>query len=669
MTGLIGGRAGRREAGRVDAVTWRWLALFLRLRPYALLAALGLFFFGRLVLHPAFTLYSPGSDLIAEHIPAKSFLVRSWRETGQLPLWWPDPFGGSPFVHDIQVAAFYPPHWILLCLPPGSVGPALSWLVAAHVILAGWCMYAYAHRRGLGRAGAMTAAIGYMFAGKWLFHLLDAGHYILIGIAWLPLFLLLLESAIRRGSVLRAAAAGAAFALIILCTHPQWTFYAALFAAAWALGAALESAGWLDGGGPRSGRRTAAALGRWLGLGLIAAVAAGALSAVQLLPTFEAASQSGRGPGVPPDDLGQEFNLAAYQLVGPSPVVGHRWEQRAGLGVLWLTAAALAPVLRRGRVRWQAGVLLAVWGVALGGGVLLQQGRWPGFGAFKIHSRVLILAAFPTAVLAGATTDALFEKGAWRRQTRILCSVLIVICTAAGLAALTAGGGMAVWEDAPLRYPWYAAALVVLVPAALLLLAVRLWRGSAAARPAAVALWVGLLLADLWAMAWPLVDVRDADGVYRPSACVRMILDRREADPSTVRWRVLDCCTDGSAGRSAPGRRMSARPAQRPGNGGRLQPPGRAPLPRLSAIRQRRPGADAAVGGGVRPSCFDAHAGVQQAAHRPARRALPASAARRGRPAGRPHVCRRTGLDSPRRGRRRTGLQLHARRRPTIASL
>ena len=148
------------------------------------------------------------------------------------------------------------------------MGPALSWLVVAHVVLAGWCMVAYARRQDLGRAGAMTAAIGYMFAGKWMFHLLDAGHYILIGLAWLPLFLLLLESAIRRGSLVRATAAGAVFALVILSTHPQWTFYAALFAAAWTLGTALESAG----------RSTPAALGRWLGVGLWAAVVAGALS-------------------------------------------------------------------------------------------------------------------------------------------------------------------------------------------------------------------------------------------------------------------------------------------------------------------------------------------------------------------------------------------------------
>ena len=519
--------------------------MLLRLRPYLLLTLFALVFFGRLVLHPTATLYSPGSDLIAEHIPAKTFLVRSWRDTGELPLWCPDQFGGAPFVHDIQVALFYPPHWILLLLPPEGVGPALSWLVVAHVLLAGWCMYAYARRQDLGRAGAMTAAIGYMFAGKWLFHLLDAGHYILIGLAWLPLFLLVLESAIRRGSLVRATAAGAVFAPIVLSTQPQWTFYAALFAAAWTLGTALESAG----------RSTPAALGRWLGVGLWAAVVAGALSAVQLLPTLEAASQSSRGAGVPPDGLAAEFALTIHQLVGPSPLVGHRWEERAGLGVVWLTAAVLAPVLRGGRVRYRTAVWLGLWALALGGGALFQQWHWPGFATFKLHARILVLAAFPMALLAGVTTDALFEGATvWTRGKRTLIIAITVICMAAGVATLAAEGRLGVWEaDARPRFPLYPAALFVLIPAAFLLLASRLRAKAPAASPAAMTAWLAVLLLDLWAMSWPLVDIRDASDLYRPSACVGAIIERREADPPTRRWRVLDTCVNGEVGHSALG--------------------------------------------------------------------------------------------------------------------
>jgi hypothetical protein len=121
----------------------------------------------------------------------------------------------------------------------------LSWLIAFHVLVAGLLMYAYARWSGLGRAGAIVAAVGYMFAGKWLLHLLGAGHYITIGLAWLPLAVLCLEHAVRRGSVLSATWAGLVFGLMALGTQPQWTFYSGLFLGAWTLGIALEQPGGL----------------------------------------------------------------------------------------------------------------------------------------------------------------------------------------------------------------------------------------------------------------------------------------------------------------------------------------------------------------------------------------------------------------------------------------
>ena len=100
--------------------------------------------------------------------------------------------------------------------------------------------------------------------------------------------------------------------------------------------------------------------------------------------------------------------------------MGHRWEERAGLGVVWLTAAVLAPVLRGGRVRYRTAVWLGLWALALGGGALLQQWHWPGFATFKLHARILVLAAFPMALLAGVTTDALFERAtAWTRGSAL----------------------------------------------------------------------------------------------------------------------------------------------------------------------------------------------------------------------------------------------------------
>src|SRR5437660_8524813 len=127
-----------------------WCSVLHRIQPYTLLALLGLLFFGNLVLHPTQVLYSDHSDLLAMHVPMKRFLVRSWQATGELPLWNPYSFGGMPFIHDVQVAAFYPLHLPLYLLPEELVGAGMSWLVVFHVILAGCLMFAYARYRGLG---------------------------------------------------------------------------------------------------------------------------------------------------------------------------------------------------------------------------------------------------------------------------------------------------------------------------------------------------------------------------------------------------------------------------------------------------------------------------------------------------------------------------------------
>src|SRR4051794_22335240 len=93
-----------------------------RFRPYIGLSFLALVAFWPLVLHPTETLYSNQSDLLAQHIPAKYFLVRSLRETGELPLWNPEQYCGSPFVHDIQVGLFYPLHLPLYFVSEPAVG-------------------------------------------------------------------------------------------------------------------------------------------------------------------------------------------------------------------------------------------------------------------------------------------------------------------------------------------------------------------------------------------------------------------------------------------------------------------------------------------------------------------------------------------------------------------
>jgi hypothetical protein len=524
---------------------------------------LGLLFFGDLVLHPTQVLYSDHSDLLAMHLPLKRFLVRSWQQTGEMPLWCPYSFGGMPFIHDVQVAAFYPLHLPLYLMPEERIGAALSWLVVLHVLIAGWCMLAYARYQGLGPIAALVATIGYMFAGKWLLHVLAGGHYIMIPLAWLPLVSLWLEQAIRRRSLLCATWAGGIFALIILGTHPQMTLYAGLFIALWSLGCVTArerdrvEVQEIGTAVPAHTRLFSHAILYWLGLGMWTAFVAATLSAVQLLPALEAASESSRDVGVAPKDILAVAGPSLLGLVGPGWTPS--WEDRGGFGVLWIAAAIMGGMHGRGPVRFQIRVCWLLLFFSLGGAAFLQ---WlPGFRLFQIPVRMLMLLALPVALLAGRATQALLSApetrpGLCPQFRQLVFKVLVASLFLAGCAALgnyldwrqqspepfgtahSGGEGRTVlgWlAQLDQRAKVYWSVLLITVPLTRWLLAPCCSLG----RRAWAAAWIGVLVADSWAMAWPHVAVASDADLYTPSACVRDLVERREQSPNE-RWRVLD---------------------------------------------------------------------------------------------------------------------------------
>lgn len=499
-----------------------------RLRALGLLTALGLLFFAPLVRHPAETLYSDCSDFLTLHLPSKRFLVRSFQETGELSLWCPYNLGGVPFIHDPQVSAFYPPHLPLYLLAEEMIGPAMSWLVVFHVIAAGWCAYAYARWQGLGDLGSFVAAAGYMLAGKWLLHLLAGGHANMAPLAWLPLVLLGLERAIRRRSLVDASWAGAVFSLFILGAYPYVTLYAGLFVAIWTFGTALEAGGRLRGltppaqilgaRNPDPGARLGPAVARWLLLGAWAMLVAGGLGAVQLLPGLEAAGEASRSAGVA---VTGQFVLDGLRslvgLVGPALTdEPNSWENRAGLGLLWLALVLLAAKQGDGRTRYQVGVCVLLLAYVLGGAVLVQG--LPGFRLFRLPSRMFLVAALPASLLAGRAIEALVGRGPDAARLRehfrpLLLKLTIVVLVLAGVFAVAVRSRHA---DIHLRFHPYWLSLLVTVPAALWLLR----RGPSRA---ATSLWALVLLIDLGCLSWGLVQVRPVEELYTPSACVRYV--------------------------------------------------------------------------------------------------------------------------------------------------
>jgi hypothetical protein len=446
-------------------------------RPYATLLVLALIAFWPLVLHPTETLYSNHSDLLAQHIPAKYFLVRSLRETGELPLWNPEQYAGSPFVHDIQVGLFYPPNLPLYFISEPAIGPFVSWLVFVHVLLAGWFMYAYSRHAGLGELAAFVAGVGYMLSPRWMLQLFEAGHTITQGICWLPLILLCVERAIIRKRWSWAVGGGVAYALLILGTHPQWTLYASVVIGLWPLRlssrermqkarSATEAALQADFGEPGAAEPEASAkatvilgwsaspsltlqappneptsrrilLVRWLVAEAIVVIIGLALCAVQLLPTMEAAGETSRAKG-----MGQSWSLdgakaAATTLIGPIPdrqIEPIHWETRGCIGFTWAVMAIVGVRLGGRRAFVPTLIALGMLAYALGGSYFID--RLPGFNNFRMPTRMLLTLAFPMAFLAALGVQSLGNEranSAIRLATAFWAVVLVSFATIAYL--------------------------------------------------------------------------------------------------------------------------------------------------------------------------------------------------------------------------------------------
>ncbi len=478
------------------------------LRILYVLLTLNLTLFQNLVRNPQGVLYSNHSDFLAEHVPARRFLVRSFQNTGELPLWCPHLFAGSPFVHDIQAALFYPPHLALLLVPEEDVGTMLSWFVFLHVLLAGWLMYAYACHRGLHTLAALTAAVGFMFGGRWLMHLLDAGHYILIGLAWLPLVLLAWERVIEGKGWLWGLVAGSAYALLTLSTQPQWTFYSGIFAGLWTLGAAREHK----------------QLGRWAGCGVLIVGMTVGLAAIQLLPTLEAAGQSSRASGVGAEGILAGGLRVLLFLVGPplsDEPFNLQWEDRGGLALLWLIAAGWAVILHRGRSRYEAGVTVGLFLFAMGGALLFQP--LPGFNLFRQPARMAVIATLPIAWLVASTVDTLLDPAGLSAAEKKACRRWFVLAVL-GTVILSGGFALRSWlEGRELLAPIYYCIVVPLLIAGWIALSFR------------ARLWLVLLPLDLAMMDALLVRACEREFAEHTPASVDFLAEKRGE-----RGRVLD---------------------------------------------------------------------------------------------------------------------------------
>jgi len=502
----------------------------MRLAPLLLGAAWLALLFARLL--------SPGRalanrDILLFHLPLR-VCFRNLVAGGLLPLWNPWLNGGQPILSNPSYAAFYPPTWLVLPLPPAYALSVLAMLHAAIAFAGAWRL---ARQLGAGRGAAALAAVGYTGSGA-LLSLLEA-YTLFCSMAWLPWVLALGDDALRRpaGGAWRRPAllGGLALAMQLLNGEPSTVVISGLALLAFAAGGLVETAPPLPGRGHRARPPRAAAAWRVLVPPLVAAV----LAAVQLLPTADRLAGTVRSEGLaaaeatlwssPPERLvetafprffgdpsrqgeGLFFGRGLHDLDYPYVVSIY-----PGLLVTLLGAAALSlwPVPRR-----------AAWVLCLAAGCFLALGRHnplyeplrrllPPLAAMRYPERFILLAIAPLTFAAALGWQRLLdERRAGREQAADLPLALglVILVTAGALTGLVylAPGTTAAWlsEHAPLPVTAHALArdlaflrregwaAIATAAAAAALLALCRWRRPRAGLLSALA--VALLAADLW---------------------------------------------------------------------------------------------------------------------------------------------------------------------------
>lgn len=364
-------------------------------------------------------------DAYTYFYPNESYSAAALR-AGALPLWNPYLFTGVPFLANPQTGVFYPANLLfLLC----SVPRAFAYSIVLHVYLAAVFAYAFAAvGLRLRPAAALVVAIVFAFSG---FIGALAGHINqLQASTWLPLILLFAALVYRRVSTRMALCGSLAIAVQFLAGHMQ-EFYLSM------VGSLLFVA-WLfvrrEGGFGRSVTL------RRLALFALMAVLAVALTAIQLLPTYELTRESIRAGGLTYQDA-TSFSLPPWLLLrGLLPAYGDpqpysEWIGYVGVVSLVLAAFAIVRPARHRHTPFFAAVALLALLLALGQFNPLSPALYhylPGLNLFRVPARWLLLYSFSMAALAGiGVQSALANRPvgwhqAWHALVTPACIVLVI---------------------------------------------------------------------------------------------------------------------------------------------------------------------------------------------------------------------------------------------------
>jgi len=380
------------------------------------------------------------SDVLISHWPNAFFFRQSLIVQGQIPLWNPLILSGAPFAADPLSGMWYPPNWLALVLPTSLVFNLLYWL---HLAWAGWGTWRFVRAEGGGWAGGVVAALAFSGTPKLMAHI-GVGHLSLVcAVSWTPWVLLLARRAIdevlnkSRGWIKWTGLTGAGIGLVTLA-DPRWTLPTGLLLLAYGLRHV-----WLyrDQGTIVVGRHI------WMRIfraGILCVVVGLMTAACLVLPLLEFVPLSTRA-GLSTGEL-SALALPLTGIVGVLIPFLSQPEWLAYIGVAVLCLSALAVLARRpGAVFWSVVVVVA-WIFSFGDQTPLYTlftALVPGASLLRIPPRMLFLASFGAAILAGYGIDWILgidpKQGIVKRARLIVIALMGTVIFLAGAIRLVTG--------------------------------------------------------------------------------------------------------------------------------------------------------------------------------------------------------------------------------------
>lgn len=364
-------------------------------------------------------------DASIQNIPLRLSLRQAVSQ-GSLPVWSWTFGGGYPVGCDVQSGLFYPLQAFDLT---GLVTPERSFAVSAwlHFLLAGVGMWVFLGGCGIGIAGRLAAALGYMGSGFLAGHVMHV--HLVWQAAWLPWLLVALGWLWRKPSLARAAVAGVPLGMMLLAGQPQIAFYGACAWGAWTLLAPLPDG--VGRGRAVAWSAAAAAFGLLLGAGPY----------LPALDLYAASSRAELGAG-----HGGVFEMALdppYWLLVLHPFIygsyadndyfggAHHYEVCGYLAAPVLVLGLVGLISARAENRRLAAALAVLAVVALFMAAARQNplyylfGRWPPLGSFRAHARWVLLWCMSWSALAGIGADSLCS--APRRKIIALGTLVLAV--------------------------------------------------------------------------------------------------------------------------------------------------------------------------------------------------------------------------------------------------